>query len=1149
MPHQTAPLTVGQYTQVRGNHRVRWLLIQNPNAVVFKARVNQAVFADSFSQVTYDSVTIGSFSAALEGFTVLIAHTDDIRAAFFRGRVRKAPTSNTLYINRTSLAITDNDYIFVIKEVGLDDKKPWVVADVIYFDDDLAFRQLRPLIRGMQTVYYARLSGGVADIAIAPNPLATTSGASISSHLWSGDTGSFQAGSSTTENVTLRYTTAGVYWARYQATDSGGRVNWFTTMICINDDDDSIIAAELEAPSTANDVENGYTSSLELKAGSALEDTLDQTRVVIVKEEVFGTATTTPILSNIAFIGALKKEANATSIHEKYGKVSSVTLEVEGFGQQLGRLILPSAALRRTASPAVFGEIAALTLWRAIVFVWTELCMAGNILALNFDDTSDDYSIPLIGTEEASVGDTLENAAFTINAYIQHASAGEVMISRHTQYKNSTDKAAQQINAAFTSRDWVKILSLSREHVLNTGRVIGFAGTYNATSNDTTAIRAIAPARVWSSGQGRSQINRQVLQANLSLADAQIEAAQRIGSDYAAKNQQTILELELPGAYGYLQARVDQLYTFVITTADNKRELAFDTSHKWWLKRVEVSHDLTRQIDRVKAVFVLDTENVSALVVAELAPEDVAATIPNLPPFQLTPFPMPPSLFSPDGTGVIAPEDEQPYTSEDLQRVTRPQIKPTDEPASNKPKPSPAQLEGSVVMVFNGGGVWITENFTRADNPVWKNISPTGSGITQAIFDPHSAGGWVISNDGTDTTVWRADNLLNPSWTSVVVEDVFTQIRATSAGGEVYIYAAEGDGTESGEYDTDSDEAVLIGGSSWIAGSPMRHARAPSNGALAEFDIVFDDPVELVEFTYQSQSLGSGPTLNTGSCELWLEGVLILTLFSFSKSDGGYVWGVDPAVNAIESTTGAGTEFDTIKFKHTHAGKQADVRGSVTIIGPGGDSKVFTCRSTNNGASFAEKVEAGETPGVSSAGFDTVKVGSTVLAGTDEKVTQASSGGAYSDATGGDTTGSYARAIWAYATSGVNFLMASAAAVSSETLWRVVGGSKSAITPNDGSNDGIVVGPFGLCMPVGSSTVIFMLGNFGGTIKLARSTNLGTSWSITTGVAAGALAVRAKNANQVYIANGNSILYSEDGGATLLTKGAPGTSLLGIEVK
>jgi len=56
-----------------------YLLVWGQN-IVMKARVNQSSFANTFATITIDTITEGSAAAALEGYTVWISSTDDIRA-------------------------------------------------------------------------------------------------------------------------------------------------------------------------------------------------------------------------------------------------------------------------------------------------------------------------------------------------------------------------------------------------------------------------------------------------------------------------------------------------------------------------------------------------------------------------------------------------------------------------------------------------------------------------------------------------------------------------------------------------------------------------------------------------------------------------------------------------------------------------------------------------------------------------------------------------------------------------------------------------------------------------------------------------------------------------------------------------------------
>ncbi len=101
------------------------LLLVQPN-VIFAARVNQATVPANAAQVTYDDVTVGSYTDVRVDMLVRFGTTpgaDDLG----RARIRKAPTANTLFIGWSSRGkgegeayLQDNAYITVT-----DQYKPW----------------------------------------------------------------------------------------------------------------------------------------------------------------------------------------------------------------------------------------------------------------------------------------------------------------------------------------------------------------------------------------------------------------------------------------------------------------------------------------------------------------------------------------------------------------------------------------------------------------------------------------------------------------------------------------------------------------------------------------------------------------------------------------------------------------------------------------------------------------------------------------------------------------------------------------------------------------------------------------------------------------------------------------------------------------
>jgi hypothetical protein len=220
-------------------------------------------------------------------------------------------------------------------------------------------------------------------------------------------------------------------------------------------------------------------------------------------------------------------------------------------------------------------------------------------------------------------------------------------------------------------------------------------------------------------------------------------------------------------------------------------------------------------------------------------------------------------------------------------------------------------------------------------------------------------------------------------------------------------------------------------------------------------------------------------------------------------------------------------------------------------IGTGGSS-AGTRYSDDAGVSFDPVVGAGTAPS-GDGGMDVQRIGGTVFVGLDGLIRQATNGGAYSNTTNGTTTGTFAKMIRTYGQSGTKLVFGTATPISGDTLWKIDGGL-TAITPNDGSADGLVPSHNCFDMWITSDTTMIGVFNFGGTYKLARSTNGGASWSFVSSlIDSGSLACRVRQSDtqrkQVYLFNSSDCLYSDDGGATLKIKTAPAASLIGIEVK
>jgi hypothetical protein len=1095
MPITETPLESGQYTKLRKHHRAKWLVIPNPNTVMLKAQVNQASFGTDFAQVTYDGVSVGSYTDVKEGWTVYVSHTDNINESYFRGYVRELPTSSILYINQNSAPFADNDTLWIIKDTAAHERLPRKNGSTLYWSYDRTYNQILPVIRNLPSAAGGRLvTGGYVDLPFAPLAIAATLGTSIEEVEWDTDGGTIVVGAADESDVTIRYTEPGWYEPRFKVVDNDGRTNFFAIRVAIYPANySSMVARSLICEELIEEPSIGWSARLRASAGDEL-DMLEQTEIIVISEDWFN-RTRGALVTNIKFIGRIRRDDSNTSMSLDNGgvaKTREAQIEVEGIGAQLSRLVLASLTVRRKSTATVLGEVSNLTLWRGMLLLATILTTATTIHAIDFDDTSEDYAYPLFTAQDRSAESALGEVAYTINAYMNCFPDGRIKYARHMHYLNSTDKAALTTLASFNNSDWSS-LTVKRDRVPRLGRVIGYAGSYNSNTGNTLALRAKAPAVVWGTGEGRSQLNRQVLKANITLAEAKAEAAVRTGAEFAAKNLVYTLDMTHPSGYdNVLSASTYLRYTHTILPTDNLIGFSCGEEKFWWLQRVSIRWDVVTNRTSTTTTWIEDVSGVNAQVIAEIAPDDLPAWIPSFPPLSSSPFTGLDSLKFPTGMD-IDPNDEQPYDEDDAQD-TKPPEKSTDpEKPTPTPDDDPKSKAGAVVAVGNSTGLWITDDFNRKAVPTWKDITP-GSGLTDFRFDPHSGGGWAIANNGTDTFVWRADNILNPSWRATTVEGVYTQIRSTGANGYVGIFAPAitadpcGDGSQ-----------FTIGTVLSVVGNVFRVESVYNGAGLYQVD-------------WGSAAPGAD------CCILHSQ-----TLISGSASTG-----------YAEDCDGTSISFGPdIEVRYFNIGSIVPFVIDFEIDGGGISIDPAVRYSSNNGATFADPVTVSASS-VSDAGFDIDRGGSLVFAGVIGKVRVSTSDTTFGDATGGDTSGSYARAI--LASGGADFYMASATAISGETLWTVEGGVKNAITPNDGSNDGLVVGGNGLAAGDDS---LFMLGTFGGSVKLARSTNGGTAWDFTTGLDAAAKAVRAKNADQVYVANNGSIAYSEDGGETFIQKVAP----------
>jgi hypothetical protein len=1064
-------------------------------------------------------------------------------------------------VNENSVAFADNDYIFILNDVALHTKLPRADGSTFYMDYDVVFRELLPVVYGLQSAYVVTLNTTpFADLALAPTAIAPTNGASISTWLWSAPSATFQVGNSATQNVTLRWTTAGVYWVRLTVTDSGGRSNFITfpVFVCSADYSDSFIQTGLDQL-TINANDTGYQCTV--NAFDGVSSVLDNTLAVVFSLEK-ANGDTTPIVSNINFVGRLRNNTVATEASTDYVNIQDTNIVIEDIGAQMARTSLQTYTFFDTSSPTTWGDVASLTIWRALCLISTEMSTLSNVSSIRFDSTSTDFRTYDINQNDTVLIDGLNNIADAINARATMSAQGEIFFYRSARFLSTSERSSLTTVMDFTLTD-MQSFAIQLDPAKLVGRQITYGGSYNTTSQDVALYEAIAPAVAPAEGAGQNETTNQVLIANQSIANAQAEIGTRVANDFEQHNPITKIDTALHDGFHFILPCNFQWYTFTITITDNNRGLAYTTATRWLCETLSARYDNEIGTWNVTATFAIETIGGNYQTVSNIAPQEEQFYTPPYPVIDAYPsFPDNNPFYAEENP----PEDETPaLTPKDTQPIKDPVTPPLNTEIKG----------GDVAFTWDAGNLYRTTNLTKSATPTWTiiNSAPNGFAITDFKPMPLGNGGYVVANDGVDSVFYRSTNILAksyPTWLGTALTGLYELIRTTDTAGEVYCtYNNPNEWEQIFNFTLDeyasffsiSPPAVNIqtpvytGGVGYNGGIHLPNTfRYNSVGVvtdafadtfITEFELFYEITSATLgafdDTSFQYRTGLNGVFSGTTTIPLGTSPIIGSYLATINLTRDNFTFQVNGARRLSPSNPNGNAIISKVIFRGTGTNPFGGASLGINVI-----------RSTDNGATFSAPVLAGvNTP--ASHGFDTQRVGDLIFVGVDTKTVQATNGGVFSDTTNGGTAGTYPKLLRSYGQSGTKLILGSAMAIASDTLWKIDAGI-TAITPNDGVNDGLCVSPNCVDMWITSDSNIIGLFSFGGVVKLAYSNNGGLAWSfVTTNITSGSTYLRVRQGDtlrkQVYSIQAGKVLYSSDGGATMQVKTAPSGSLLGIEVK
>ena len=614
-----ADITTDQLTLLREAHyEGAAYLIAGPQSIVFAARVNGAPNAASsdYDQLTFDTVTTGAYTDLIVDMDVRISHTNDVRKAFFYGRVRKTPTSTILYINETSAGILDNDYIFAV------DNYPMVMRQRYrtFVDRDVPYTPPPPIESNVDSAYVALTRAATAAFTLSSIGQAIAKDATITDVLWSIPDATYTTGSAADAEIEIEVDTPYNRWAHLTLTDSNGTTNTLHFTITAGDPNTAPFFRLCHDPApVSSDWNNGFTSSATYWSG--VSDLLNRTRITLVSEETFdGDSLGLP--SSVQFVGYLSNTTSSTAGDEVHGQRKDVEIQFAGLIQLAGKRRFNQIAIRNAASPTAWDYINVATTARNIVHELAEHSMFLRLCSLDLSGIGiETYRTGNANVEDTSVTDAARKAVKEIGGYLIQSAAGRVTLVRDPRVADDTyraslpNKTPEPINLGDVYSYKLGVTDDDTVGWMDVGCLV-----VSPTTGRSTFITANAPASGPGDGQEDAVEPSQLLASTDDLNAALTEAKQRTGDLYQLANPHRTLEVNFGSGWGgVVRATPGEYYQFEVDADDDTRGDGISPDTDWLCLSVNTTINRTGTQDTI-GQFVEVTQGGDALINASISP-------------------------------------------------------------------------------------------------------------------------------------------------------------------------------------------------------------------------------------------------------------------------------------------------------------------------------------------------------------------------------------------------------------------------------------------------------------------------------------------------------------------------------------------------
>lgn len=508
--------------------------------IVFQAQINDGTIDKGARSITYDSVSLGSFTSIVGNATMWIGTTPGAKD-IGKIRVRSATASVITVSENENIEWADNLYLTVFYFVELWPIYPRIIQNPSNIEDTLWYKDYDIVYTNQNSILGTFADAGPHRAAFEGDSLYYSSTGTYNllgnslNYNWTFEGGTPSSSSSANPGYVV-YPTDGHYVTRLQVSGSNGAVDTTYRYVSIYDrigqgSNTPVLKWEMSNLGGSRD-EGGYKASFKVYEEVDIQE---NSIVVLFADDWYGDTNQSfggnyPNAEKIFFVGHILED----SIHYDYLH-SYVEFSVASLTQLMKDALGFSVSVESVASPDVWYELLDMDCRRAIYHY-----LRWHTTALNIGDfqfVGDDYKIQFFDADRTSMYDAIDNLMRgTLVGKVVSDRQGKTWMEVDAQaYSNPTGSFPAVMD--ITKRDWMNEPSIQERlsddlsylefgGIAYSGVVTGtFSAILASAPGNTPSFRGNIETREGLALLGQDQLNRLVgnVWANLNSPHPQID--------------------------------------------------------------------------------------------------------------------------------------------------------------------------------------------------------------------------------------------------------------------------------------------------------------------------------------------------------------------------------------------------------------------------------------------------------------------------------------------------------------------------------------------------------------------------------------------------------------------------------------------------